>query len=57
MSTAFFDDRDEQYRPGPDAKLNSPDNVAQAVLTVLRQPAGCEIRELVVSASEESSWP
>lgn len=57
MSTAFFDDRDEQYRPGPDAKLNSPDNVAQAVLAVLRQPAGCEIRELVVCASEEPSWP
>ena len=24
MSTRFFDDRDEQYRPGADAKLNDP---------------------------------
>ena len=57
MSTAFFDDRDEQYKPPPDAKLNSAADVAQTVLTVLRQPAGCEIRELVVCASEEPSWP
>jgi NADP-dependent 3-hydroxy acid dehydrogenase YdfG len=57
MRTAFFDDRDERYKPPPDAKLNTPDNVAQAVLAALRQPAGCEIRELVVCASEEPSWP
>jgi len=57
MSTAFFDDRDERYKPPADAKLNSPDNVAQAVLAALLQPAGCEIRELVVCASEEPSWP
>jgi NAD(P)-dependent dehydrogenase (short-subunit alcohol dehydrogenase family) len=57
MQTAFFDDRAEQYRPGPDAKLNSPDDVAAAVLVALVQPAGCEIRELVITSSEESSWP
>ncbi|MDQ1629917.1 MAG: hypothetical protein QOI54_3661 [Actinomycetota bacterium] len=57
MSTAFFDDRAEQYRPGPDAKLNSPQNVAAAIVTALTQPPGCEIRELVVTSSEESSWP
>jgi NAD(P)-dependent dehydrogenase (short-subunit alcohol dehydrogenase family) len=57
MSTAFFDGRPERYRPGPDARLNDPADVAQAVLTVLRQPIGCEIRELVVASSTEPSWP
>ena len=57
MQTKFFDDRPEQYRPGPDAKLNDPANVAAVILTALTQPPGCEIRELVVAASEEPSWP
>ena len=57
MSTAFFDGRPERYRPGPDARLNDPDDVAQAVLMALRQPVGCEIRELVVASSTEPSWP
>jgi NAD(P)-dependent dehydrogenase (short-subunit alcohol dehydrogenase family) len=57
MKTAFFDGRTEQYRPGPDAKLNDPADVAQTVLYALKQPAGCEVRELVVAASEEPSWP
>jgi NAD(P)-dependent dehydrogenase (short-subunit alcohol dehydrogenase family) len=57
MQTAFFDDRDPQYKPGPDAQLNDPANVASAVLFALRQPAGCELRELVVCPATESSWP
>ena len=57
MHTAFFDDRTEQYRPGPDAKLNRPEDVAATILMALTQPDGCEIRELVVTSSEESSWP
>jgi NADP-dependent 3-hydroxy acid dehydrogenase YdfG len=57
MHTAFFDDRDEQYRPPPDAKLNRPQDVAAAVVCALRQPPGCEIREMVVTSSEEASWP
>jgi len=57
MHTSFFDDRTEQYRPGPDAKLNRPEDVAGAVLVALTQPAGCEVRELVVTSSEEPSWP
>ena len=44
MHTHFFDDRDEQYKPGPDAKLNQPEHVAQTVLFALRQPPGCEVR-------------
>jgi NADP-dependent 3-hydroxy acid dehydrogenase YdfG len=57
MHTAFFDSRDEQYKPPPDAKLNRPEDVADAVLFALRQPQGCEVRELVVAPSLESSWP
>jgi NAD(P)-dependent dehydrogenase (short-subunit alcohol dehydrogenase family) len=57
MHTAFFDGRDEQYMPPPDAKLNQPDDVAQAVIFALRQPAGCEVRELVVTPAVEGSWP
>lgn len=57
MHTAFFDDRAEQYKPPPDAKLNDPANVAATVVFALAQPAGCEVRELVVCASTESSWP
>lgn len=57
MKTAFFDGRTEQYRPGPDAQLNDPAAAAGAVLTALRQPVGSEIREMLVMASGESSWP
>ncbi|WP_115945081.1 SDR family oxidoreductase [Amycolatopsis thermalba] len=57
MHTAFFDARDEQYKPPADAKLNNPENVARTVLFALSQPAGCEVRELVVAHSEEGSWP
>ena len=57
METAFFDDRDEQYKPGPDAKLNHPDHVAAAVVFAMQQPAGSELREMVVASSWETSWP
>jgi NAD(P)-dependent dehydrogenase (short-subunit alcohol dehydrogenase family) len=57
MHTAFFDGRDEQYKPPPDARLNQPENVARAVLFALQQPPGCEVRELVVTPSVEGSWP
>ncbi len=57
MRTGFFDGRTEQYKPGPDAALNDPADVAATVLTVLSQPGDCEIRELVVATSTEPSWP
>jgi short-subunit dehydrogenase len=57
MRTHFFDDRDERYRPADDSKLNPPEHVADAILTALRQPPSCEIRELVVANAEEPSWP
>jgi NAD(P)-dependent dehydrogenase (short-subunit alcohol dehydrogenase family) len=57
MDTAFFDGRTEQYRPGPDAMLNDPRQVAAAVLFALGRPAGVELRELIVTPSVEPSWP
>nr|MDT0656574.1 SDR family NAD(P)-dependent oxidoreductase [Micromonospora sp. DSM 115978] len=57
MRTGFFDERDERYRPGADAVLNDPAAVAAAVLFALGQPPGCAIRELVVCADRESSYP
>ena len=57
MHTHFFDDRTEQYKPPPDAKLNAPADVAATVVFALSQPAGCELRELVVCSSTEGSWP
>jgi NAD(P)-dependent dehydrogenase (short-subunit alcohol dehydrogenase family) len=57
MRTAFFDGRDEQYRPGPDAALNDPADVASAVCFALEQPPGCEVRELIVTPATEPSWP
>ncbi|MFI5908036.1 SDR family oxidoreductase [Dactylosporangium sp. NPDC051541] len=57
MRTRFFDDRDEQYKPGPDAILNDPANVAAAVMFAVGQPRGCAVRELVVCAERETSYP
>ncbi|MEA5361021.1 SDR family oxidoreductase [Amycolatopsis sp., V23-08] len=57
MWTHFFDDRTDQYKPPPDAKLNRPEHVADTVVFALGQPPGAEVRELVVCASEEGSWP
>ena len=57
MHTHFFDNRTEQYKPAPDAVLNAPADVAAAVVFALSQPAGCELRELVICSSTESSWP
>lgn len=57
MSTAFFDERDARYRPGPDARLSHPRHVAEVVMMALDQPPGCEIKELVVTGPDEPSWP
>lgn len=57
MQTHFFDGRPQQYQPGPDAELLDPADVAATVLTVLCQPRGVELRELVITASTEPSWP
>lgn len=57
MRTRFFDDRPEQFKPAADQQLNAPEDVAQAVLFALRQPPGCEVRELIITPSTEPSWP
>jgi NAD(P)-dependent dehydrogenase (short-subunit alcohol dehydrogenase family) len=57
MRTHFFDDRPDQYKPGPDAHLNPPEEVAEAVLFALTRPAGVELRELVITPATEPSWP
>jgi NAD(P)-dependent dehydrogenase (short-subunit alcohol dehydrogenase family) len=57
MQTAFFDGRPDRYKPGPDAELSPPGDVAAAVVAALRMPAGVELREMVVCASTEPSWP
>ena len=57
MKTHFFDGRPEDFMPAPDQHLNDPADVARAVVFALRQPAGCELRELVVAPATEPSWP
>lgn len=57
MRTGFFDGRPEQYRPGPDAVLADPAEVADAVVFALSRPAGVQVREMVICASTETSWP
>lgn len=57
MRTRFFDDRDERYKPGPEAILNDPAHVAAAVLFALSQPPGCAVREMIVAAEQETSYP
>ncbi len=57
MDTAFFDGRPDQYKPGPDAQLNDPADVAEAVVFALTRANGCELREMVVCQSTEPSWP
>ena len=44
MRTAFFDGRTEQYKPGPDASLDDPANVASAVLSPPDPAAGPPVR-------------
>jgi NAD(P)-dependent dehydrogenase (short-subunit alcohol dehydrogenase family) len=57
MRTHFFDGRPEQYKPGADANLAEPWEIAQAVVFALGRPAGVELRELVMAADTEPSWP
>lgn len=57
MRTAFFDERDAQYKPGPDAALNEPADTAAAVMFALSQPPGCAVREMVICADRETSYP
>ena len=57
MRTHFFDDRPDDFKPAADQHLNDPADVARTVVFALRQPAGCELRELLVAPATEPSWP
>jgi NAD(P)-dependent dehydrogenase (short-subunit alcohol dehydrogenase family) len=57
MQTHFFDERPAQYRPGADAVLAPPEEIAEAVLFALTRPPGVDVREMMVSVSTEPSWP
>ena len=57
MATNFFEGRDEQYKPGPDAQLADPASVARAVLFALSTPPDVQLYELVVAGPTETSWP
>jgi NAD(P)-dependent dehydrogenase (short-subunit alcohol dehydrogenase family) len=57
MRTPFFDGRDEQFKPAPDAHLMDPADVAATVLTCLTAPASLVLREVVVTVPDEPSWP
>jgi len=57
MDTAFFDGRDEKYKPPPDAELSPPREVAEAVVFALSRPPGVELRQALFCPSTETSWP
>jgi NADP-dependent 3-hydroxy acid dehydrogenase YdfG len=57
MRTAFFDGRDDQYRPPADAVLADPATIAESIIWALSRPEGIEIKELAVMAPAEGSWP
>ena len=57
MRTPFFDDRPDRFKPAPDQHMNRPEDVAGSVIFALRQPPGCELRELLVAPASEPSWP
>jgi NAD(P)-dependent dehydrogenase (short-subunit alcohol dehydrogenase family) len=57
MRTAFFDGRPAKYRPGPDAPLMDPADVAETVIDVLSARGTGIVRELVITAPGEPSWP
>jgi NAD(P)-dependent dehydrogenase (short-subunit alcohol dehydrogenase family) len=57
MDTAFFDGRDEKYKPPPDAQLSPPREVAEAAVFALSRPPGVELREALFCPSTETSWP
>jgi NAD(P)-dependent dehydrogenase (short-subunit alcohol dehydrogenase family) len=57
MDTHFFDDRPDQYKPGADAVLAPPSEIADAAVYALTRPPGVDVREMMVSVSTEPSWP
>ncbi len=58
MRTHFFDRFVDQGIPMPDpANLQDPANVAEAIVFAVRMPAGSVAQELIVTPTNETSWP
>ena len=57
MATSFFDGRPDQSRPGPDAVLANPKDVAALVVDAITRPPGIEVKEIVLGPPGEPSWP
>jgi short-subunit dehydrogenase len=57
MNTAFFDDRPEQYRPGPDADLMDPADIAAVIVDVLARRSTATVPEVMITPAGETSWP
>lgn len=58
MKTHFFDRFVEQGIPMPDeANLQSPETVADAILYAVSVPAGSALQELILTPTNETSWP
>jgi hypothetical protein len=57
MDTGFFDGRPEKYRPGPDASLMNPADVAEVIVNVLRTDGTATLPEIMITPAGETSWP
>lgn len=57
MRTSFFDGREERFKPGPDADLAAPEDIAELILATFESPVTAAVRELVITPSDEGSWP
>jgi NAD(P)-dependent dehydrogenase (short-subunit alcohol dehydrogenase family) len=57
MQTAFFDGREQKYKPPSYDSLAPPEEIAAAVVFALQRPHDVELRELVVCPATETSWP
>jgi 2-dehydro-3-deoxy-L-rhamnonate dehydrogenase (NAD+) len=57
MDTTFSHGRDPKYQHGPHADLCNPADVARMVTVALSNPAGCEVREIIVTPATDACWP
>ncbi len=57
MDTGFFHAQAGRFRSEGDPLLADPDDVADAILYALSRPSGLHVREMVLCASTDPSWP
>ena len=57
MRTSFFDHREERFKPGPEAQLADPKDIAEMMIAALNQPSSGAIREMIITPPGETSWP